>query len=102
MAGYVVIVDSRLKPDALAAFRRLIDHNASASVRDEQGCRQFDVVLPQGEPDRVLLYEIHEDAAAFELHKQTPLFAACDRESAALVASKGTTLGRLAFAGTDG
>ena len=35
---------------------------------DEPGCRRFDVVEPQGEPDRVLLYEIYDDEAAFDAH----------------------------------
>ena len=59
MTGFVVIVDFRLKAGAHADFRRLVDANASASVRHERGCRRFDVVEPRGEADRVLLYEIY-------------------------------------------
>ena len=64
-------------------FRRLINENARASVRDEPGCRQFDVVVPDGEPDSIFLYEIYDDAAAFDAHKKTPHFAQFDRDSAA-------------------
>ena len=96
------MVDFRLKPGTFDRFRQLIVENARASVRDEPGCSQFDVVTPDGATDRVVLYEIYDDAAAFEAHKRTPHFAIFDRDSAALVAEKVVTVGRLDYAGTDG
>jgi quinol monooxygenase YgiN len=102
MGGYVVMVEFRLKPGMSERFRRLISENARASVRDEPGCRQFDVVVPDGEPESIVLYEIYDDAAAFAAHMKTPHFAQFDRDSAALVASKKVTLGSLVFAGADG
>ena len=102
MGGYVVMVEFRLKPGMSERFRRLINENARASVRDEPGCRQFDVVVPDGEPDSVLLYEIYDDPAAFAVHKETPHFAAFDRNSAPCVASKKVTLGALIYAGSAG
>ena len=96
------MVDFRLKPGTVDRFRKLIAENARASVRDEQGCRQFDVVTPEGDTDRIVLYEIYDDPAAFEAHKLTPHFATFDRDSAPLVSSKSVTLGRLDYAGTDG
>ena len=88
MSGFVIMVDFRLKPGAKSAFRRLIDDNARASCRDEPGCRRFDVVEPEADADRLLLYEIYSDRAAFEAHLRTPHFAAFDAESADLVATK--------------
>lgn len=88
MSGFVVMVDFRLKPGALAAFRPLIDANAIASVRDEPGCRRFDVTEPEGGTDRIVLYEIYDDAAAFAEHMRTPHFLDFDAASAELVADK--------------
>lgn len=102
MGGYVVMVEFQLRPGESERFRKLIAENARASVRDEPGCRQFDVVIAQGTSDRVFLYEIYDDAAAFEEHKRTPHFAVFDRDSAALVKTKVVTLGRLDYAGSDG
>jgi quinol monooxygenase YgiN len=96
------MVDFRLKPGTFDRFRNLIVENARASVRAEPGCRQFDVVTPDGDADRIVLYEVYDDAAAFETHKRTPHFAAFDRDSAPLVSSKVVTLGQLAYAGSDG
>jgi quinol monooxygenase YgiN len=95
MGGYVVMVDFRLKPGTFDRFRNLIVENARASLRDEAGCRQFDA-------DRVVLYEIYDDAAAFEVHKRMAHFAVFDRESAPFVATKAVTLGRVDDGGAGG
>jgi (4S)-4-hydroxy-5-phosphonooxypentane-2,3-dione isomerase len=100
MGTYVVIVDFRLKPGALAAFRPLIDANARTSAQSEPGCHRFDVVEPEGETDRVLLYEIYTDRAAFEAHMRTSHFLGFDAESAALVAGKTVTTGILVCEGS--
>jgi quinol monooxygenase YgiN len=102
MGRFVVVVDFRLRPGMAERFHALIVENARASVRDEPGCRQFDIVIPQGEADRVVLYEIYEDRPAFDAHMRTPHYASFDRESVPFVASKSVILGDLAYAGTDG
>ena len=99
MNGFVIIVDFRLKRGALAAFRPLMDANALASVREEPGCRRFDVVEPEGEPDRILLYEIYDDTAAFDAHCRAPHFLAFDAESAPFVEEKTVIRGVLVCEG---
>ena len=86
--AYAITVDFRLKPGARQEFRALIDANARDSCRNEPGCRRFDVLAPTGEDDRILLYEIYDDRAAFEAHIKTSHFAAFDKASAALVVEK--------------
>jgi quinol monooxygenase YgiN len=100
MSGYVILVDFRLVAGSRSAFRRLIDDNARQSCRTEPGCRRFDVLEPDGEPDRVLLYEIYDDRAAFEAHTRTAHFARFDAASAALVAEKVVTECGLVCEGT--
>ena len=41
-------------------------------MRDEAGCRRFDVLVSEDEPDVVWLYEVYDDAAAFDAHLETP------------------------------
>ncbi|QEX24376.1 antibiotic biosynthesis monooxygenase [Hypericibacter adhaerens] len=101
MAGYVIMVAFHLKPGAKASFRRLIDENARTSVREEPGCRQFDVLEPPKEQDRVVLYEIYEDRAAFEAHLKSAHFLAFNEASAPLVAEKIVTDYALVFAGSQ-
>ncbi len=88
MTGFVIIVDFRLRTDTHLEFRRLVDANAGDSVRNEPGCRRFDVVEPRGEPDRVLLYEIYDDEAAFEEHCRSAHYSRFNRESESLVSKK--------------
>jgi autoinducer 2-degrading protein len=86
--SFVIVVDFKIKPGQLAAFRKLIDDNARASVRDEPGCSRFDVCANRKEADRVLLYEIYDDRPAFEAHLKTKHFAVFNEASAPLVADK--------------
>jgi quinol monooxygenase YgiN len=50
----------------------------------------------------VVLYEIYDDAAAFDAHKRTPHFAAFDSESVSFVSTKAVTLGQVDDGGTGG
>jgi (4S)-4-hydroxy-5-phosphonooxypentane-2,3-dione isomerase len=88
MNAFAIIVDFRLKPGMLPAFRQLVDANARVSATAEAGCRRFDVVEPRDEADRVLLYEIYDDDAAFDAHMRSSHYAQFDRESAPLIVGK--------------
>jgi len=99
MSGFIIMVEFEIADGAHDAFRLLIDENARASVRDEPGCRRFDVVEPRGEPGRILLYEIYDDEAAFDAHRRTPHFVQFDAESAPLVTHKRVVRGDLVCEG---
>jgi quinol monooxygenase YgiN len=92
MTGFVVMVDFRLKPGARAGFRRLIDANARDSAKTEPGCRRFDVLEPAGEADRILLYEIYDDRAAFDAHARSAHYLSFDKASSDLVTRKVVTI----------
>jgi autoinducer 2-degrading protein len=100
MSAYVILVDFRIKPGARDAFRRLIDANARESCRDEPGCRRFDVLELPNDTDRILLYEIYDDRAAFEAHVMSPHFARFDKQSAPFVADKQVTVCNLVCEGS--
>jgi autoinducer 2-degrading protein len=100
VSGYVILVDFRLAPGARPAFRRAIDANALASCDLEPGCRRFDVLEPEGEPDRVLLYEIYDSRRAFDEHLKAPHLAKFEAQSAGLVRQKTVTACNLACEGS--
>lgn len=102
MTRFAITVDFKLKPGAMAAFRALIDRNARDSSRDEPGCQRFDVLLPEGEADRVFLYEIYDDRAAFDAHLNTPHFNSFNRDSHDLVVSKAVAVFELVCEGSAG
>jgi autoinducer 2-degrading protein len=98
---FVVVVEFQLKPGMRAQFRTLIDANADASVRDEPGCLQFDVLEPEGEGDRVLLYEIYADRSAFDAHRQTEHFHVFNSASESLYLRKAVTRCGLVHSGAN-
>lgn len=73
---YCLLLKTQLKPGCLDAFMAAMGVNAAASVREEPGCLVFDVLRDRGDPDRVWLYEVYRDEAAFEAHLQAPHFIA--------------------------
>ena len=65
-----------------------MDENALASIRDEPGCRRFDVLEPAGQADVIVLYEIYDDRAAFDAHVRSPHFGKFQAETERFVAAK--------------
>jgi autoinducer 2-degrading protein len=88
MSAFIIVVDFRIKPGEMKNFRRLIDKNAKSSVANEKGCSRFDVCADRKDPNRILLYEIYDDRAAFDTHMKTPHFAIFNEASAPFVADK--------------
>lgn len=78
---YIITVEFRLRLGASADFLPLIVANAQASLRDEPGCQRFDVLVPEGSTNQVLLYEIYDDEQAFQAHCRSPHFRAFDAAS---------------------
>ncbi|WP_337269114.1 putative quinol monooxygenase [Oryzifoliimicrobium ureilyticus] len=69
--AFVVIAEFQVKPGRMPEFLAAARDDASHSVVEETGCRQFDIICPQGEPDIVVFYEVYKDRAAFDVHLQT-------------------------------
>ena len=68
MNRFVLVVEFEVKPESLQKFNELIAVNAKASVRDEPGCRQFDVLQDLDNPNHIVLYEVYDSPAAFQAH----------------------------------
>ncbi len=71
---FAVVVTFTIKSGQMADFMPLMLANAKASRDNEAGCRQFDVCTDPARPDQVFLYEIYDDAAAFDVHLAAPHF----------------------------
>lgn len=53
----------------------LLMAHRTRSLKDEPGTLQFEVALPRDDDSRVLLYEVYQDDAAFEMHRNSPSIA---------------------------
>lgn len=75
--SFVVLPEFHVAPEKLSAFLAAARADAAASLADEPGCLQFDVIVAAEEaPAKVLFYEVYADRAAFDAHLQTPHLAA--------------------------
>ncbi len=92
--AYVVVVDYTADAQNFEALKILIAGIAKASI-GEPGCRSFDVVQPAASPNHLLLYEIFDDAAAFQAHAASPHFKQFAADSAKLNATRTATPGSL-------
>ena len=85
---FVVTVTFEAYPEQAAAFLARVRIQAADSLSDEDGCHRFDVCVDPKQPERVFLYEIYTDAAAFEGHLATAHFKAFDAEARPMLRSK--------------
>ena len=93
---FSLVVQLEVRPEDREEFLAAIRANAEASVRDEPGCSRFDVVEVEGGAGRYVLYELYDDAEAFEAHRRTPHFRAwrevADRVLVSQVNTRGTVI----------
>jgi quinol monooxygenase YgiN len=71
---FVLVVDLEIEPAELAAFKVAIKEIGEIIVRIEPGCQAFSAVFEKEHPTRVRLFEIYENAEAFNAYLQTPQF----------------------------
>jgi quinol monooxygenase YgiN len=74
MSRIMIVVEFEVKPEHRNQFVELIKGHAQRS-RAEDGCQQFDVLLPQEDHNRVLLVEAWRDQAALDVHSKSPMLA---------------------------
>ncbi|OKH86898.1 putative quinol monooxygenase [Thalassospira sp. TSL5-1] len=74
--SFVVLPEFVVEAENLDAFLKAARDDAEASMTNEKGCQQFDVIVDiETTPIRVMFYEVYDDRAAFDRHLQTPHLA---------------------------
>ena len=63
MTKIALVVEFQVKSEHRAEFITLMRDHAAGTLADEEGCLQFDLLLPN-ENGRVFLYEVYRDEAA--------------------------------------
>jgi len=66
-------VDIDVVPGQIDNYLVALKENGAASVH-EPGCREFDILLSQKDPNHVLIFEVYNDAAAAQAHRETDHF----------------------------
>lgn len=67
MSKFAVVATYEIAPDRIAVFLPMLKAHRDRCLRDELGTLRFDIL----QPDRnLMLYEVYEDEAAFQAHRQ--------------------------------
>jgi autoinducer 2-degrading protein len=85
---FVVTVTFEAYPEQAAAFLARVRDQMTDTLSSEAGCHRFDVCIDPDQPQRVFLYEIYTDAAAFQAHLETAHFKAFNAEAGPMLRSK--------------
>lgn len=85
---FAVWVEFQIRDDALPEFMPLMILNARASLSQERGCRQFDVMVPRQASGAVHLFEIYDSPAAFEDHLQSAHFRSFSAATKAMITDR--------------
>ena len=70
----MIVVEFEVKPEHRDQLIEALKTQAQ-TTRTEEGCQQFDVMLPNNDPNHVLLVEKWRDEAAHTAHLNGPSFA---------------------------
>ena len=66
MGRVALVVELDIAPERLDEFLAIVRPHGARSLEVEEGCLRFEVMIPRGEPDRVMLVELYaDDEAAF-------------------------------------
>ena len=88
---FAVCVTMHIAEGRMDEFMPLMMENAGASRAEEPGCRQFDVLTDPARPAEVFLYELYDDAAAFDAHRETAHYARFDARASEMIEEKRVT-----------
>jgi (4S)-4-hydroxy-5-phosphonooxypentane-2,3-dione isomerase len=70
---YINAVDIDVVPGQIDNYLAAIKENGAASVH-EPGCRAFNITVAQTDTNHIFIFEVYDNAAAFDAHKQTGHF----------------------------
>ena len=71
---YVIVAPIQIKEGHRKAFIEAMLDDAKGSVNNEPGCLRFDVIQDGADANRIWLYEVYVDKAAFQAHLKAPHF----------------------------
>ena len=74
MSRFAIIVEFELLEGGFDIFLQEVLKNGEASRREEPGCQCFDVLVPNKDENRIVLYEAYDNEAAFQEHLQAQHF----------------------------
>jgi (4S)-4-hydroxy-5-phosphonooxypentane-2,3-dione isomerase len=71
---YINAVDIDVVPGQIDNYLAALKENGAAAVKQEPGCREFNITVSQSDPNHVFIFEVYDNAAALDAHRQTDHF----------------------------
>lgn len=68
MPEVAIIATLEIDPASRSDLVNILLRHRERSLRDEPGTVAFEVLVPEKEADRIMLYERYKDRAAFDAH----------------------------------
>ena len=84
MSKLVVMGTVEFAPGKRDQVLPLLMAHRDRCLKDEPGTLRFEMVLPREDDSKILIHEVYQDDAAFELHWSSPSIAQWRQESAGL------------------
>lgn len=81
MGKFAVVATYEIARDRIEAFLPYLRSHRERCLRDEPGTLQFDILRPGS---NLMLYEVYEDEAAFEAHRNGASVARFREDTAAI------------------
>ena len=69
---FVIVAPLQIKEGHKEEFIKEMLEEAKGVAKDEPGCLRFDVIQDAGDSNRIWLYEVFTDEAAFQVHTKSP------------------------------
>jgi (4S)-4-hydroxy-5-phosphonooxypentane-2,3-dione isomerase len=87
MSKLAIIATVEVTPGKRGQLLNALTSHKARCLRDESGTLQFEILQPHEDETHVLLYEVYEDDAAFEMHRNGTSIARFREETVGIVAA---------------
>jgi quinol monooxygenase YgiN len=85
MSKLAIVGTIEVAPGTRDQVASLLMAHRARCLKDEPGTLQFDVLLPRDDDARIVIYELYQDDAAFDVHRSAPSIAQWRQEAAGMV-----------------
>ncbi len=86
MAKLAIVATLEVAPGRREELLPLLLAHRARCRKDEPGTLQFDILVPRDDEGKVVVYEVYQDDAAFDLHFHGPSTTRLRSESAGMIA----------------
>ena len=73
---------------ALKDYLELAHQHKARVLKNEPGCQQFDILIPDETGNRVHLFEVYDDEAALEIHMNSNYMQMYREKSGPMIANR--------------